>query len=251
MSIFSKNNILEWLYSFDSIRGLKHQVRPLKHVLLGKSGIYYVLDEIAKARGANSVKVIFDIGAAVGDTALTLGTVFRNAEICCFEPQRESMDRLKRRTVYLGDRIKTFQVAFMNKKGEMSMNILSYADASSFLPVKKYFSEQGINQVEQRIVTVETLDDFVKDHHIAHIDFMKIDVEGVEKELLEGGSETLRSLVDNVYIEISPLRKGPNNGDHVQVFQFFQESGFTFIGYYGDYFFSKDKMLLEKYFKDK
>ncbi|HTE48673.1 MAG TPA: FkbM family methyltransferase [Candidatus Paceibacterota bacterium] len=240
---------LVWLYSFDTVRALKDFVRPLKHALFGKDGIYYVVDEVANVRTKDSpVEIVFDIGAAHGDTARTFGRSFKNAVIYCFEPQETSMQRLKKRTVHLKERIKTFPFAFLNKTGIERFNILSYADASSFLPVQKYFKEQGITEVESRMVQVMKLDDFVREHKIPRIHFMKIDVEGVEKELLQGGSETLRHNVDNVFIEISPLRKGPNSADHIDVFRFFHERNFTLMGFYGDCFFSKDELLLKKYF---
>ncbi len=105
-----------------------------------------------------------------------------------------------------------------------------------------------MKEIEKREIQVICLDDFAREQKIKHIDFIKIDVEGVEKEVLEGGKETFQNKIDNVFIEISPLRKGLHSRDHLDIFQFLYERGFTFIGSYGDYFFSKDKNLLKKYF---
>ena len=237
-----------WLYKFDIIRTLKDYLRPIKQAIFGKDGIYYVVSEIATARKDFPLKIVFDIGAAYGDTARTFGKVFNEATVYCFEPQPESMARLERRTRHLKDRLKMFPLALLNRDGEAELNVLSYADASSFLPLQKYFKDQGIVEVGKISVPVVRLDDFVKEQNLAHIDFVKIDVEGVERELLEGGSETFRDKVDNVFIEISPLRKGMHSGDYIEVFKFFHERGFTFMGCFGDYFFSKDVRLLRKYF---
>ncbi len=247
-----KENIIHSLYSFDFIRNIKEKLRPVKHSIFGKDGIYFVADEVAFVRaGISPIKVVFDIGAAYGDMARTLAHFFPEAEIYCFEPQKESMQHLMKRTHSFKERVKTFSVAFLNKTGTEMFNVFSYRDASSFLPLQSYFECEGVKKVETRAVSVIKLDDFIQVHNIHHIDFLKIDVEGVEKELLEGGSETLRNMVDNVFIEISSLRQGPHSADYIEVFKFFHERGFTFMGCYGDYFFSKDRFLLEKYFRTK
>jgi hypothetical protein len=51
--------------------------------------------------------------------------------------------------------------------------------------------DQEIQQWE--IVPLTTLDDFVKEFNVSRIDFMKIDAEGAEKQILEGGMNTFSS----------------------------------------------------------
>lgn len=43
-------------------------------------------------------------------------------------------------------------------------------------------------------VAVRTLDDFVREHNIKSINFMKIDVEGFESEVLRGNQQMLDSI---------------------------------------------------------
>jgi len=87
----------------------------------------------------------------------------------------------------------------------------------------------------------------VKEQGIKHIDLIKIDVEGVEKEVLEGGINTLRDKIDNVFVEISPLRKSPDSSDYLEVFKMLHNCGFAFIDVSVDFFFSKDKDVINYY----
>jgi hypothetical protein len=109
--------------------------------------------------------------------------------------------------------------------------------------------DEDMNVIETRTIPVVTMDSFIEKNHILHIDFIKIDVEGAEKDVLEGGRETFQNKIGNIFIEISPSYKSLNSRDFADIFQFFYETGFTFVGCYGDYFFSKDKDVLTYLFK--
>ncbi len=92
------------------------------------------------------------------------------------------------------------------------------------------------------------MDDVVREENINRIDFMKIDVEGAEKLVLQGGEETFKNKVDNIFIEISSFRHGVHSPAYIEIFRFMHDCGFTFIDKIGDYFFSKDEALLREYF---
>jgi len=47
--------------------------------------------------------------------------------------------------------------------------------------------DKGTKEIGRKEIQVRRLDDFIKEQKIEHIDFVKIDVEGVEKEVLVGG----------------------------------------------------------------
>ena len=132
---------LENLYKFDTVRALKDRLRPAKHFLFGKNSIYRWVDQIATNGNANNVRVVFDIGASVGDTALT------------------------------------FLRAYL-------------------LPMPG-LENKRIKEVEKIEIKLETIDNFVRRENIQKIDLCKIDVEGVEQEVLEGGRETFQHKISN------------------------------------------------------
>jgi hypothetical protein len=97
---------LERLYAYDSVRTTKEYVRPLKHLIFGKSDIYLVSDLITQARdAAHPVLFVLDVGAAYGDKTLTFLKSFPESAVHCFEPQRLSRARLVKRIAPWRDRV--------------------------------------------------------------------------------------------------------------------------------------------------
>jgi len=66
-------------------------------------------------------------------------------------------------------------------------------------------------------------------------------VEGVEKEVLEGGMQTLKNKVDNLFIEISLGRKGKYSPNYIEVLSLINQAGFALldISENENFFFSK------------
>ncbi len=224
------------LYRYDTVKRLKSKLRPLKHALFGKSGIYQALDIVKdlKAKEGGQVLTVFDVGAAVGDTTETFLISFPQATVYCFEPLPSSYARLLKRLSRYGSRVKSFNFALFNKNSEEEFYEETDADGSSFSPPLNDSS----NQKKVIKVTSRTLDSVVKDLGITKIDFMKIDVEGAEKEVLQGGKNTLK-ITANVFVEILPLRRGPYSRTYLDTLEILHEAGFSWLGVYGDFFFTK------------
>lgn len=55
-------------------------------------------------------------------------------------------------------------------------------------------------------------------------------------------------ITENICVEISPLRNGLSSGDHFGAFCLLHEAGFTFIGPFGNDWFSKDPAILRTFF---
>ena len=212
---------------------LKDKLRPLKHSLVGKNGIYKAVERAneLEASAGREVTVAFDVGAAIGEAALPMLRAFPKANLYCFEPIPYQFERLKKRTEAFRNRTQYFNHALYNKNDEAVFNIWpNHPDGSSF--IKEAGSREAISVKRRR------LDDVIKELNVSHIDFLKIDVEGVEKEVLEGAEKTLK-VTDNVFVEISPLRKGLHSHDYIDAFELLHRAGFSFEGVYGDYFFTK------------
>lgn len=214
---------------------IKDCLRPMKHALVQKNGIYKAIDrvgELEKRRG-RSVKVVLDVGAAIGEAALPMLRAYPEAQLYCFEPIPDQFERLKKRTQEFEARVQYFNHALFDKNDEAQFHLLiNHPDGSSFI--------EGLPGTRKITVKRRKLDDVVKELGLTHIDFLKIDVEGVEKEVLAGASETLK-MTDNVFVEVAPLRKGMHNHDYIDVFESLYQAGLSFEGVYSefDYFFSR------------
>ncbi len=221
----------------DTVKDLKDVLRPVKHALVGPKGIYQVIELVReqKAKERQEISTVFDIGAAVGDTARPLLKNFPNATVYCFEPLPASFERLKERTAAYRDRAKLFNYGFYNKNGDIDFYVSEHAESSSI-----NLFDPNHKGKEIRKVNVRRLDDVVQELGVTHIDFMKIDVEAAEKELLEGAEETLK-ITDAILVEIVPSRKGAHNHDYIDVFEYLHRAGFILTGVIGDFFFTKIK----------
>jgi len=243
------SRVLEALYAYDSVRALKDRLRPIKHALFGPGDVYYVAGTIRRARGAaHPVRVVFDVGAATGDKTLTFLRYFPEAMVYAFEPQTESRRHLERRTAAWGGRVVILDYGLLNENGQAMLRLYSYRDASSLLPIQRFAKDEGKKEIGTEPITLHRLDDCVGELGVTDIDLLKIDVEGVENEVIEGGLATLRDHTWNVFVEISPMRRGPRSGEHVEVFRLLHEVGFTLLGQFGDYWFTRDPAVLDFFF---
>lgn len=244
MSYFLFSNSI---FQFKFMRTIKSSIRPIKHYIFGKNDFYRACEEISLARESDSVKVIFDIGAASGLTCKYLLKEFPVARIFAFEPNPSQFKKLTNEIKSELSRFKAFNIGLGASLGKLMLHVCDYADASSILPITAVTSNVGIKEVDFVEIEIKTLDEIIIEQKINHIDFIKIDVEGYEVEVIKGGRNAL-AITDNAYIEISPLRFKPNTTHHIDVFQMMQELGFTYIGCFGDYFFTKDPRVISRYF---
>lgn len=223
-------------FEYDLVKKAKEWLRPLKHKIFGANGIYQVIEFIKneRQRAKKEVTTVFDIGAAVGDTAQTFLKNFPRATVYCFEPFPDSFARLKKRTKQFGDRIKLFNVGLYSEEGTREMYTASNHSVNSLYGLAQY----GFEEQRKKIILVRTLDSVVREYGITHIDFMKIDVEGAEKDVLAGGREALR-MTDNVFIELLPFRQGVQAHDYIDACETLYKAGFAFGGIFTDFYFTK------------
>ncbi|MBI3589614.1 MAG: FkbM family methyltransferase [Candidatus Liptonbacteria bacterium] len=214
------SKILGALYRLEFVKRIKNWVRPIKHRLLGKSGIYRAIEEAERlAGGAGKIHTVFDVGAATGEYALHFLSAFPNAIIYCFEPFPDSFAQLVKRTAPYARRVRLFPHGLHNHEGQLAFYVSPNPDGSSFLDKKIGFKKK-------MIVQIRCLDDVVREQRISSIDFLKIDVEGTEYEVLTGGSQAIKEKVVSAFVEIQPQFKGFHSRDHFAIFEKLADAGF-------------------------
>jgi FkbM family methyltransferase len=104
-----------------------------------------------------------------------------------FDPQNlEIMNANLALNPALAERIEVIPAALWNRSGET----LEFAQAGRMTTVRPAGDEAQANPASLRVMT-STLDDFVQQRGIDRIDFIKMDVEGAEPEVLAGAGEAL------------------------------------------------------------
>lgn len=157
------------------------------------------------------VKLVFDVGAHVGHSARGYLQNFPEASIYCFEPASESFNELDSR--YSDEaRVKCFNLAMGSekKKGELLVEG----------PSARYSVDEGQAEenTEREEIRIDTIDDFCTRHEISHIDFLQIDTEGYDLQVLYGASEMLSNQqIGAIQVETS---MNARNADHVPFHRF-------------------------------
>lgn len=156
---------------------------------IDKSGERWVLKYI-KARIKSDKVILFDVGANIGKYAAELEKIFGNsAVIYCFEPSLLTYRKLV-------ENLAGFNNIHINNLGlgERKDSLKLYTDGaeSGMASVyKRNLEHKNITMTLYEEVQIDTLDEYCLKHHIDHIDFLKLDVEGHELKVLEGGKKML------------------------------------------------------------
>lgn len=160
---------------------------------------------------------VLDIGANVGIFSLNLYMGNTEAIFHLFEPIPTTYKLLKKNAALNNvndERYRPYNVGMSDKKGSFKFYVPASCEAASLVMnddtfYRKKADEFGNYTGSEEIDTVEckvdTVDEFVTENGIDSIRFIKIDVEGNEKFVLEGAKETLKKHKPLVYCEL--LRK--------------------------------------------
>jgi FkbM family methyltransferase len=143
--------------------------------------------------------VILDVGANLGVTSAIFSVSAPRGQIFSFEPSPSIYPYLLK-TIAAND-IKNcvpFQLALGAQSGQLEFFDNSASASASHLVVKDVTLGGHTHKVE-----VSTLDQVVKENSISRLDLIKIDVEGLELDVLNGGRRTLESMKPAVFLEFN------------------------------------------------
>ena len=175
-------------------------------------------------------KIIYDIGANRGTWTSLCRSVFPSCDIHAFEPLDAHSRLFRARTEGL-ERITLHEVALGRSDGGSSINLTSFSDASSILPVadagKTAF---GLSVLEQIPIQVRALDRYSSENKLPAPDLMKLDVQGYEIEVLRGAENALKHC-SAIISEVSfrPFYKGQCLFEDVVLF--LHEHGFRLAAF--------------------
>ena len=141
--------------------------------------------------------LVFDVGAHVGTWTSLIKKENQSATIFAFEPNPETYPKLLN-TLLRFEKVKTFPFGFSNEKNDSAI-FYTYSDIRKRLTVldglyNRTVLKKMFHKTPREInVQLQTLDDFCSEHEISKIDFLKIDTEGEEFNVLLGARNILES----------------------------------------------------------
>ena len=149
-------------------------------------------------------RAIVDIGAHQGSFVDLTLPYFAPERVWAVEADPEYAAALKQK--YADNTAVTIvPCAISNLNGHVKLRINSHRDSSSILPIEEISQRTfGLKMAETGMVEVPalTLDELFAREGIAHVDLMKVDIQGAERLMIEGGGIALAK-VDMLYIELS------------------------------------------------
>jgi FkbM family methyltransferase len=191
---------------------------------------------VALGRFDPSIKTIFDVGANVGDVTLHMLEVFPAATIYAFEPCASTFGVLSQRVAESPhwSRVKLFNLGLYDESSSLTLNITSHHGANSLVGItpEYHVANPHIQETAGEEIELVRLDDFIRAQGVTHIDLMKIDVEGAEYQVISGGSDSMKSMVDAVMCEISFVRHPRSHGEFIRLFELMHELGFAPAEFY-------------------
>ena len=138
---------------------------------------------------------VLDIGAYKGDTAIFFADrVGRGGRVFAFEPTKKNFKGLvdNVNSNNLSKIVIPINMGLSNAAGVMKALTFDYGSPSSFISKKEGNEE----------VRITTIDEFVRTKRLKKLSFIKMDVEGLEHEVISGGRDSIKKFTPKLAIPL-------------------------------------------------
>ncbi len=169
--------------------------RGLNRLIRSRFGVEVVrytdlLGDLARIIGAEA-SIILDIGANVGQSAATYAATFPRATIWSFEPYPVAYKALLSKRL---PRVKAVRAAVGSLPGKATLQVNADSRNNSLLiptSVGRQIFPTKLRKLDEVVVDVTTLDAWCERESPPYVDFVKIDTQGSEMQVLAGASTLL------------------------------------------------------------
>ena len=197
------------------------------------NGEYHFLKSNAK-----NFKIVFDVGSNIGEWAKIILNINKDIKLHCFEPSAFTFQKLIENN--FSENVICNNFGLSSQKGEKELFVVQDGAGGNSL-YKRYGVKRKVQKIEQ--VMLDTLESYCRERDIREIDFVKIDTEGHELEVLKGA----RSLLEKQRIKLIQFEYGGCNIDakvfFKDIFNFFKDFDYRI------YKIFPDKVKLVKTYK--
>jgi FkbM family methyltransferase len=156
---------------------------------------------------------VLDIGANIGAHTLHLArAVGADGRVWAIEPTEYALGKLRANIALnpeLSDRIACCQVMLVDKGGIEVPPLHSSWPLTGEADLHERHGGRLMASANARALT---LDSFVAERGITHVDFIKLDIDGYECAMLRGAGATLRALRPIILLELSPHQLDDTGG---------------------------------------
>lgn len=180
--------------------------------------IWLLEDYKIKKFEIHSNDVIIDIGAHIGIFTIYASQFCNNGKIYSFEPVKENYDLLLN-NIELNrlEQVKLFNLAVSNTNDDVTIYINDDKSAHSVFPSSK--SSVNVKSI--------TLQNIFEENNISHCNFLKLDCEGAEYEILCNLPTKYFKKIDKIVMECHFVDKKPELIDRLK--QILAKQGFQVV----------------------
>jgi len=203
-------------------------------------GIAYINSSIKKGQS------VFDIGAhKAGYLYFMLRQVGAEGRVFAFEPQSNLYRYIKNsKKLFKWNNVTIEHIALSDSIGTVTLFIPTNKVSKGSAPgatIVKHEDQSKIGATEK--VSTETLDSYCNKFNIEPA-FLKIDVEGNELKIFQGGVETIKKYKPKILVEIEACHVGQEKA--LETFKFLKG-----LGYKGHFLHGKNHIPLNNFTFDK
>ena len=145
---------------------------------------------------------ILDIGANIGSVSLVIANMFNNSKIFAIEPTNYAFNKLLNNiklNQQLANRIYPRQLFITNNKKPLSV-----WSSWNFDKIDKKHNKHLGTLKEVKSNSYIKLDEFLENENLIKVDFIKLDVDGYEIDVLKSGEKFLKKNKPIIFMEIAP-----------------------------------------------
>jgi len=184
------------------------------------------------ARSRKYRRIWIDVGAHEGELTFPFAAADSSLLVYAFEPNLHAASRIMgclRNYVVL-------PIAIAERDGSAELQLNAYEQSSSLLPadkegVKRWITEQEFKVVGTAIVPTMRLDTFMNEAGIKSVDYLKIDAQGLDLEVVKSAGDRLRD-VAKVQLEATTASYRQYEGapDKSVIIEYMESKGFRLSG---------------------
>ena len=158
-------------------------------------------------------EVVIDIGANFGTHSLNYAT--ENNIVYAIEPSIENYDILQKNIErHNKQNIKPLNLALGKEKSTIDL----YVNRANCGDNRIYLTSD-YTPANSHKVAMDTLDSLVESYNINRVDYIKIDTQGCELDIFEGGWNTFTKNKPDVFLEFWPWGLNQKNSSNISVFK--------------------------------
>jgi FkbM family methyltransferase len=216
---------------FETKSGIKIKIRVKSSDLMAFTHVWLIEEYSGKNFSFNNSDTIIDVGSHIGLFALFASQFCKQGKIICYEPIKEN-----------------YQMLLSNLELNHLSNVVCYnkAVSKSNSKIRIYLNsdESGHSMFEpqENFVDIDSisLQQIMDDHNLDSIDFLKLDCEGAEYEIIENFPKSRFPQIKKMIIEYHLADKKPqllknllnilkSNSFEVSKKSLFSDIGFLYV----------------------